>query len=306
MLTFSKPTHTSLNIMLNVALRLLALAPLFLQTDAGNIVQSTSALEKNSTGSVELKLDDGKPLPNSPLNKYPFPLFDRDTNPHNGTRTDSQPAAVQPVPIKGVHHFFRTSSLAVGMNMFDTTSKRRTKATVVSGREQSDDGKGLDHFGIGPEFKCSLDCVDGRKFNVDVKMDVMDAHFSGDEKVNGNNTDPTCTNLERNHPDVEKNEENRKVAEESKTILPIDEDACNFDLTSKNQKILNIGLDEKFLDRDVLDRQISSVLEHPDDKEELCYCSAVTELEYSSIDASKDHSFVATITAATEEVSNMM
>ena len=290
--------------MLNVALRLLALAPLFLQTDAGNIVQSTSALEKNSTGSVELKLDDGKPLPNFPLNKYPFPLFDRDTNPHNGTRTDSQPAAVQPVPIKGVHHFFRTSSLAVGMNMFDTTSKRRTKATVVSGREQSDDGKGLDHFGIGSEFKCLLDCADGRKFNADVKTDVMEVHLSGGKDY-GNKSE-TCLNLARNHPDEDQNEENRKVAEESKTILPIDEDACTFDLTSKNQKILNIGLDEKFLDRDVLDRQISSVLEHPDDKEELGYCGAVTELEYSSIDASKDHSFVATITAATEEVSNMM
>ena len=58
-----------------------------------------------------------------------------------------------------------------------------TKVSVVSGREQLDHGKGLDHFGIGPEFKCSLDCVDGRKFNADVKTDVMDAHFSGDEKV---------------------------------------------------------------------------------------------------------------------------
>ena len=194
------------------------------------------------------------------------------------------------------------------MNMFDTTSKIPSIASVVSGREQLDHVKGLDHFGIGPECKSLLGSVDGRKFNVDVKMDVMDAHLSGDKKVYGNKIDPTqtCSNLERNHPDVEKNEENRKVAKESKTILPIDEDACAFDLTSKNQKNVNIGLDEKCLDRDVLDRQISSVLEHPDDKEELGYCGAVTELEYSSIDASKDHSFVATITAATEEVSNMM
>ena len=292
--------------MLNATLCLLALATLFLQTDAGNVVQPTPVLDKNSTGSVELELDDGKPIPNNPNIKYPPPSFDCCTNPHNGTRTDLQPATVQPIPIKGVHHFSRTSSLAVGMNMFDTTSKIPTKASVVSGREQLDHGKGLDHFGIGPECKSLLGSVDGRKFNVDVKMDVMDARLSG-EKVYGNKTDPTCSNLEsRNHPDVEKNEENRKVAEDSKTILPIDEDACTFDLTSKNQKILNIGLDEKILDRDVLDPQISSVLEHPDDKEELCYCGAVTELEYSSIDASKDHSFVATLTAATEEVSNLM
>ena len=298
--------------MMNATLCLLALATLFLQTDAGNVVQPTPVLDKNSTGSVELELDDGKPILNIKNIKYPPPSTDRGTNPHNGARTDLQPANVPPVPIKGVHHFSRTSSLAVGMNMFDTTSKIPTKASVVSGREQLDHGKGLDHFGIGPEFKCSLDCVDGRKFNVDVKMDVMDAHFSGDEKVNGNNTDdPTCSNLERNHPDVEKNEENRKVAEESKTILSINENACTFDLTSKNQKNVNIGLDEKILDRDVhLDPTISSVLasvlEHPDDKEKLCYCGAVTELEYASIEACQDHSFVAAITAATKEVSNML
>ena len=287
--------------MLNVALYLLTLAPLFLQTDAGTFVQSTSALEKNSTGSVELELDDGKPLPNFPNNKYPFPSFDRGTNPHNGTRTGLQPAAVHSMPIKG------TSPLVVGMNMLDTTSKIPTKTSVVSGREQSDDEEGLDHFGIGSEFKCLLDCADGRKFNADVKTGVMDARLSGG-KVYGNKSE-TCLNLERNlarnHPDEVKNEENRKVVKDSKTILPIDEDACTFDLTSKNQKILNIGLDEKFLDRDV-DPQISSVLEHPDDKEELCYCGAVTELEYSSISACQDNSFVVTITAAIEEVSNIM
>ena len=77
---------------------------------------------------------------------------------------------------------------------------KAAEASVVSGREQLDHGKGLDHFGIGPEFKCSLDCVDGRKFNVDVKMDVMDAHLSGEEKVYGSKNDPTqtCSNFERN------------------------------------------------------------------------------------------------------------
>ena len=254
--------------MLNVALYLLTLAPLFLQTVAGTFVQSTSALEKNSTGSVELELDDGKPLPNFPNNKYPFPSFDRGTNPHNGTRTGLQPAAVHSMPIKG------TSPLVVGMNMLDTTSKIPTKTSVVSGREQLeqlDDGKGLDHFGIGSEFKCLLDSANGRKFNADVKTGVMDAHLSGG-KVNGNKSE-TCLNLDRNHPDVVENEENRKVVQKSKTILPIDEDACTFDLKSKNQKILNIGLDKKFLDRDV-DPQILSVLEHPDETEELCYCGA--------------------------------
>jgi hypothetical protein len=306
-------------IMLNTTLCLLALAQLFPQTDAGTCVQSTSALDKNSTGSVELELDDGKPLPNSPNYKYPLPSFERGTNPHNGTRTDSQPAAVHSMPINGVRHFSRTNPLAVGINMLDTTSKIPTKATVVYGPEQSDDDKGLDHYCIGPEFKCLLNCADGLKFNTDVKMDVMDARLSG-EKVHGNKSE-TISNfrekyrnislsnlpgLERNHPDEVKNEENRKVVmEESKTILSIDENACTFDLTSKNQKNVNIGLDEKFIDRDV-DRQISLVLEHPDDKEELCYCGAVTELEYVSIDACKDHSFGVMFTAATEEVSNMM
>ena len=44
--------------MMNATLCLLALAPLFLQTDAGNVVQPTPVLDKNSTGSVELELDD--------------------------------------------------------------------------------------------------------------------------------------------------------------------------------------------------------------------------------------------------------
>ena len=234
--------------MLNASLCLLILTQLFLQTDAGTFIQSTPALDKNSTGSVELEMDDGKPLPNSTINKYPFPSSDRGTNSHNGTRTGLQPAAVQPVPIKGVHQFSGTP-LAVGMNMFDTTATLPTKVSVVSGREQSDDEEGLGHYGIGPECKCLLDCADERKFNADVKMDVMGSISSG--KVNGKKNEPTCTNLERNHPDLEKNEENRKVAEESKTILPVDEDACTFDLTSKNQKVLNIGLDEKILGRDV-------------------------------------------------------
>ena len=109
--------------MLNATLCLLALATLFLQTDAGNVVHPTPVLDKNSTGSVELELDDGKPLPNFPNHKYPPHSLERDTNPHNGTSTDLQPAAVPPVPIKGVHHFSRTSSLAVGMNISNTTSK---------------------------------------------------------------------------------------------------------------------------------------------------------------------------------------
>ena len=173
--------------MLNVALYLLTLTQLFRQTDAGTCVQSTSVLEKNSTGSVELELDDGKPLPTFPNNIYPFPSFERDTNPHNGTSTVFQPAAVQPILIKGVHDFSRTSPFAVGTNMLETMSGNKSE---------------------------------------------------------------TCLNLERkrNHPEV--NNENRKVVQESKTILQIDEDACAFDLTSKNQKILNIGLDEKFLDRE--------------------------------------------------------
>ena len=218
-------------------------------------------------------------------------------------QNDLQQATVKPTQIKGDNMPSRTSPLAVGMNMFDTTATLPTKASVVSGREQSDDEDGLDHFGIGQESKCLLDCADERKFNADVKMDVMDAHLSG-EKVYGNINDPSCSTAERNqHPGV-KNEDYRKVVKDSKTILPIDEDNCTFDLTPKNQKILNIGLDENFIDRDVLDQQISSVLEHPGDKEELCYCGAVTELEY--VDACKDRSFLVAITATTEEVSNIL
>ena len=244
--------------MLNVALYLLTLAPLFLQTVAGTFVQSTSALNKNSTGSVELELDDGKPLPNFPNNKYPFPSFEHATNPHNGTRTGLQPAAVQPVPIKGVHQFSRNWNGFDTTTPFDTTATLPTKVSVVSGREQSDDEEGLGHYGIGPECKCLLDCADERKFNADVKMDVMGSISSG--KVNGNKSE-TCLNLElecRNHLDVEKKDENQKLVNETKTILSIGEDVCTFDLTSENPKNVNFGLDEKIINRD-FDFKISSV-----------------------------------------------
>ena len=116
--------------MLNVTLCLLTLAQLFPQTDAGTCVQFTSVLDKNSTGSVELELDDGKPLPTFPNNKYPFPSFEHATNLHNGTRTGLQPAAVHSMPIKGVRDFSRDSPLAMGTNVLETTSKIQQKVQL--------------------------------------------------------------------------------------------------------------------------------------------------------------------------------
>ena len=135
--------------MLNASLCLLTLTQLFLQTHAGTFVQSPSALDKNSNKSIDLKLDDGKPIPNNPYmyKISPFHLLDH-TNLNNGTRTCFQPAATQPIQIKGVHNPSCTSHFVLGIKMLDTTSIIRRKVSVQTGREQSDNDNALCHYGI--------------------------------------------------------------------------------------------------------------------------------------------------------------
>ena len=291
--------------MLN-ALYLLTLAQLFLQIDAGTFVQSTSALEKNSTGSVELELDDGKPLPNSLNNKYPLPSLDRDTNPNNGPSNNLPSATVQPIQIKSVHNPSHVSPLVLGIKMLNTTPKNPTKATVVFGPKQSDDDKGLRDRGDGPKFKCSLHDADERTTDAAVKKKVMSACFSGD-KVNGEKSE-TCLNLERNHPDVEKKVQNQKLVDVTEIILPIGQDGCAIDLTSENQKIMNIRWNKKFSHRNRNEKnRYSSVRQEPDAKEEICNRGAVTGLEYFSNDVCTRRSFNTDVkmkAAAVEEVSN--
>ena len=133
--------------MFNASLCLLTLTQLFLQTHAGTFVQSPSALDKNSNESIEFKLDDGKPIPNNPYKISPFHLLDH-TNLNNGTRTCFQPAATQPIQIKGVHNPSCTSHFALGIKMLDMTIIIRSKVSVQTGREQSDNDNALCHYGI--------------------------------------------------------------------------------------------------------------------------------------------------------------
>ena len=134
--------------MLNASLCLLTLTQLFLQTHAGTFVQSPSVLDKNSNDSIELKLDDGKRKPNNnPYKISPFHLLDH-TNLNNGTRTCFQPAATQPIQIKGVHNSSCTSHFALGIKMLDMTIIIRSKVSVQTGREQSDNDNALCHYGI--------------------------------------------------------------------------------------------------------------------------------------------------------------
>ena len=138
--------------MLNASLCLLTLTQLFLQTHAGTFVQSPSVLGKNSTESIELKLDDGKPIPNNPYKISPFHLLDH-TNLNNGTRTCFQPAATQPIQIEGVHNSSCTSRsctshFVLGIKMLDMTSIIRRKVSVQTGREQSEEDNALCHYGI--------------------------------------------------------------------------------------------------------------------------------------------------------------
>ena len=190
--------------------------------------------------------------------------------------------------------------------MLNTTPKNPTKVTVVFGPKQSDDDKGLRDRGDGPKFKCSLHDVDERTTDADVKKKHMDARFSGD-KVNGEKSE-TCLNLERNHPDLEKKVQNQKLVDVTETILPIGQDGFAIDLTSENQKIMNIRWNKKFSHRNRNEKyQYSSVRQEPDAKEEICNRGAVTGLEYFSNDVCTRRSFNTDVkmkAAAVEEVSN--
>ena len=120
--------------MLNASLCLLTLTQLFLQTHAGTFVQSPSALDKNFTGSIDLKLDDGKPIPNNPYKIFPFHLLDH-TNLNNDTRTCFQPAATQPIQIKGVDNSSCTSHFVI--KMLDMTIIIRSKVSIQTGRSDN-------------------------------------------------------------------------------------------------------------------------------------------------------------------------
>ena len=282
---------------------LLSLPQLFLQANAGtSSVPSTPVLDKNSTNPIELKLDNGKPTPNIPNKKYPFHSLDRDTNPNNDTGNNLPSATVQPIQIKSVHNPSRVRPLAVGIKMLGTTPKNPTKVTVVFGPKQSDDDKGLRDRGDGPKFTCSLHDADERTADAGVKKKHM-----GADKVNGEKSE-TCLNLERNHPDLEKKVQNQKLVDVTETILPIGQDVCAIDLTSENQKIMNIRWNKKFSHRNRNEKyQYSSVRQEPDAKEEICNRGAVTGLKYSSNDVCTRRSFNTDVklkAAAVEEVSN--
>ena len=135
--------------------------------------------DKNSTtGSVELKLDNGKPihLPNSPNKIFSFhSLDDCYTNLQNGSRTDFQPATVQPVQIKGANIPSRTSPLVSVTKMLDTTSTIPTKTIAKSGREQLDVDKALCPCGATTKLEYLFNGVNKRNAsNADVDF-IMEA-----------------------------------------------------------------------------------------------------------------------------------
>ena len=133
--------------------------------------------DKNSTtGSVELKWDNGKPihLPYSPNKIFSFhSLDDRHTNLQNGSRTDFQPATLQPVQIKGANIPSRTSPLVSVTKMLDTTSTIPTKTIAKSGREQLDVDKALCPCGATTKLEYLFNGVNKRNAsNADVDFIV--------------------------------------------------------------------------------------------------------------------------------------
>ena len=101
---------------------------------------------------------------------------------------------------------------------------------------------------------------------------------------------------------------NQKVMDQTKTILSIGEIAFTIDLTSENHKEIHIELNEKCSNCNVaFQSQTQTQCEQPNDKE--CDHGAVTELENSSNDVCKFHSFDDDVTMEAkviEIVSNVM
>ena len=121
---------------------------------------------KNSTRSVELKLENDKPIPN-------IPNLDSDTDHNCCIRTNFQSKTVQLTQINGVKSPSRSSHFVLGMKKLDTTSTIPTKTIAKSGREQLDVDKALCPCGVTTKLEYLFNGVNKRNAsNADVDFIV--------------------------------------------------------------------------------------------------------------------------------------
>ena len=124
--------------------------------------------DKNSTRSVELKLENDKPIPN-------IPNLDSDTDHNCCIRTNFQSKTVQLTQINGVKSPSRSSHFVLGMKKLDTTSTIPTKTIAKSGREQLDVDKALCPCGATTKLEYLFNGVNKRNAsNADVDF-IMEA-----------------------------------------------------------------------------------------------------------------------------------
>ena len=122
--------------------------------------------DKNSTRSVELKLENDKPIPN-------IPNLDSDTDHNCCIRTNFQSKTVQLTQINGVKSPSRSSHFVLGMKKLDTTSTIPTKTIAKSGREQLDVDKALCPCGATTKLEYLFNGVNKRNAsNADVDFIV--------------------------------------------------------------------------------------------------------------------------------------
>ena len=122
--------------------------------------------DKNSTRSVELKLENDKPIPN-------IPNLDSDTDHNCCIRTNFQSKTVQLTQINGVKSPSHSSHFVLGMKKLDTTSTIPTKTIAKSGREQLDVDKALCPCGATTKLEYLFNGVNKRNAsNADVDFIV--------------------------------------------------------------------------------------------------------------------------------------
>ena len=117
---------------------------LLLSTIGANhpILPGTHSFDGATDGTFSVPVD--KPIPNNPNNIFSFHSSDH-TNLNNGTRTCFQPAATQPIHIKGVDNSSCTSHFVI--KMLDMIIIIRSKVSIQTGRSDNYDNA-LFHYGI--------------------------------------------------------------------------------------------------------------------------------------------------------------
>ena len=289
---------------------LLTLAPLFVQTYAGSSFQSTTVLDNNSTGPVELKLDDGqsKPKPMIAKKALSSDSFDRDTNSHNGTRTDLQPATVEPTQSKGDNLTSRAISLVSDTQIMDATI--RTKANKDKVSFVSFDRYTNPHNGTGTDLQpATVQPTQIKGDNMPFRASSLDTDL---KTIYATSTIATKKALASDAFDRDTNPHNNARTDlQPANVQPTQNDLKPATVQPTQIKGDNMpSRDIPLVSNMTIDAtSMSTIANHATqaNKDDVLISDSFDRGTNSlNVYSSKDHFFVVTITAATKEVSKDM